>query len=164
VVKWSVLAVQYLYVHVPRFDSGGAFWHLLWNQALLALILGNLTTLALVGLRSGYAQLPFLLPLPVLPIGFKLRTEYRFAEPSRRLSLRLARAIDARDPRVADRFSPDAYWHPALRLAEGDTRTGARRDDWDRLDSGRLDSLMERFESEEVANDALYELDSPRSM
>uniref|UniRef100_A0A6T0W2C0 CSC1/OSCA1-like 7TM region domain-containing protein n=1 Tax=Alexandrium monilatum TaxID=311494 RepID=A0A6T0W2C0_9DINO len=150
VVKWLVLAVQYLYVHVPRFDSGGAFWHLLWNQALLALVLGNLTTLALVGLRSGYAQLPFLLPLPVLPIGFKLRAEYRFAEPSRRLSLRLARALDARDARTADRFSPDAYWHPALRLAEGEMLAGGRRNDWDRGSGPHLDSLMERSETEHV--------------
>ncbi|CAE8628725.1 unnamed protein product, partial [Polarella glacialis] len=114
VLRWLVLALRYLYVHVPRFDSGGAFWYLLWDQAILALILGDIATLATVGLRSGYAQLPFLLPLPLLPVAFRMRAEYRFAEPSRRLSLRVARALDARaDPDLADRFPHDAYWHPA---------------------------------------------------
>jgi len=142
VIKWFVLAVQYLYVHVPCFDSGGAFWYLLWNQALLALVFGNLTTLAVVCLRCGYAQAPFLLPLPVLPIGFKMRAEYRFAEPSRRLPLRLARELDAQDLGVAEQFDPYAYWHPALRLAECELLTGR--------DRGSLDVLAERLESEDL--------------
>lgn len=117
VVKWQVLALQYLYVHVPRFDSGGAFWYLLWDQSLLALLLGNMTTMAVVGLQAGYAQLPFLLPLPLLPVAFKMRAEYRFAEPSKRLSLRAAKILDAQaDPRLTERFAVDAYWHPGLRL------------------------------------------------
>jgi len=87
---------------------------------LLALVLGNLTTLAVVGLRAGYAQVPFLLPLPLLPIGFKLRAEYRFAGPSRRLSLRWAKKLDTEEPRLAERFESDAYWHPALRLGESE--------------------------------------------
>eukprot|EP00931_Biecheleriopsis_adriatica_P004421 TRINITY_DN106097_c0_g1_i1.p1 TRINITY_DN106097_c0_g1~~TRINITY_DN106097_c0_g1_i1.p1 ORF type:complete len:1234 (+),score=180.47 TRINITY_DN106097_c0_g1_i1:45-3746(+) len=116
VLRWLVLALRYLYVHVPRFDSGGAFWYLLWDQALLALVLGDVTTLAAVALRSGYAQLPFLLPLPLLPVAFRMRAEFRFAEPSRRLSLRAARTLDAKmDTTLADRFPHDAYWHPALR-------------------------------------------------
>lgn len=115
-LRWLVLALRYLYVHVPRFDSGGAFWYLLWDQAIMALFLGDVATLAAVALRSGYAQLPFLLPLPLLPVAFRLRAEFRFAEPSRRLSLRAARTLDARaDPNLADRFPFDAYWHPALR-------------------------------------------------
>lgn len=118
VVRWGVLAVKYLYVHVPRFDSGGAFWYQLWDQALLALVFGNLTTLAVVALRAGYPQLPFLVPLPLLPIGFKLRAEYRFAGPSQRLSLRWARSLDAENPDFAERFDPCAYWHPALQLTE----------------------------------------------
>jgi len=126
VVRWGVLSVRYLYVHVPRFDSGGAFWYLLWDQALLALVLGNLTTLAVVGLRAGYAQLPFLLPLPLLPMGFKLRAEFRFEGPSRRLSLKWARKLDQEDPTLSDRFDSQAYWHPALRIAESELFTGHR--------------------------------------
>jgi len=141
-IKWFVLAVQYLYVHVPCFDSGGAFWELLWNQAVFALVCGNVTTLAVVCLRCGYAQAPFLLPLPVLPIGFKLRAEYRFAEPSRRLPLRLARALDAQDPGAAEQFDPHAYWHPALRLAECELLTGR--------DRGSLDVLAERLEGDDL--------------
>lgn len=115
-LRWLVLALRYLYVHVPRFDSGGAFWYLLWNQAVLALILGDFTTLAAVALRSGYAQLPFLLPLPLLPIAFSALANFRFAKPSQRLSLRAARMVDARaDPNLSERFPLDAYWHPALR-------------------------------------------------
>mmetsp|Transcript_87086 Transcript_87086/g.202733 ORF Transcript_87086/g.202733 Transcript_87086/m.202733 type:complete len:209 (+) Transcript_87086:1760-2386(+) len=143
VVKWAVLAVQYLYVRVPRFDSGGAFWYLLWNQAMLALVFGNITTAAVVALQAGYAQLPFLLPLVVLPVGFKLRVEYRFREPSKRLSLRLARALDARDPCIAERFIPDAYWHPALRLTESEL-WGGRCGDKDKV----LGALFERLETE----------------
>lgn len=142
VIKWFVLAVQYLYVHVPCFDSGGAFWYLLWKQALFALVFGNLTTLAVVCLRCGYAQVPFLLPLPVLPIGFKMRAEYRFAEASRRLPLRLARALDAQDLGVAEQFDPYAYWHPALRLAECELLTGRER--------GSLDVLAERLECDDL--------------
>ncbi|CAK9098455.1 CSC1-like protein ERD4 (Protein EARLY-RESPONSIVE TO DEHYDRATION STRESS 4) [Durusdinium trenchii] len=41
-LRWLVLALRYLYVHVPRFDSGGAFWYLLWNQAGLALELPSI--------------------------------------------------------------------------------------------------------------------------
>eukprot|EP00913_Durusdinium_trenchii_P035024 g32764.t1 len=122
-LRWLVLALRYLYVHVPRFDSGGAFWYLLWNQAVLALILGDVTTLAAVALRSGYAQLPFLLPLPLLPVAFRTMTELRFAQPSQRLSLRSARQVDARaDPNLAERFPLDAYWHPALRHPGGEER------------------------------------------
>eukprot|EP00930_Biecheleria_cincta_P018604 TRINITY_DN14432_c0_g1_i1.p1 TRINITY_DN14432_c0_g1~~TRINITY_DN14432_c0_g1_i1.p1 ORF type:complete len:141 (+),score=15.63 TRINITY_DN14432_c0_g1_i1:196-618(+) len=120
VLRWLVLALRYLYVHVPRFDSGGAFWYLLWDQALLALVLGDLTTLAAVALRSGYAQLPFLLPLPLLPVAFRMRAEFRFAGPSRRLSLQAARALDAlADPQLFEHFQPDVYWHPVLRFCGG---------------------------------------------
>lgn len=125
VVKWQVLALRYLYVCAPRFDSGGRFWYLLWDQALLALVLGNGTTLALVSLRCGYGQIPFLLPLPLLPVLFKLRAEQRFTEASLRLSLRSARTLDAQNPRVAERLSHDAYWHPALRIAEGELRAAS---------------------------------------
>jgi len=161
--KWAVLAVRYLYVHAPRFDSGGAFWYLIWNQALLALVFGNLTTLAVVGMMSGYAQLPFLLPLPFLPIGFKLRAEYRFAQPSRRLSLRLARQLDAQDPRLSECFAPDAYWHPALRLPAGEF-LAARRGDRD-----PLDALAERMESDDLLSENLTprrpaRMDSPESL
>lgn len=36
------LAAPVVQVHVPRFDSGGAFWYLLWNQAGLALELPSI--------------------------------------------------------------------------------------------------------------------------
>eukprot|EP00434_Breviolum_minutum_P000476 symbB.v1.2.000411.t1/scaffold30.1/size407774/27 len=122
-LRWLVLALRYLYVHVPRFDSGGDFWYLLWNQAVLALILGDFTTLAAVALRSGYAQLPFLLPLPLLPVAFRAMANVRFSKPSQRLSLRVARMVDARaDPNLSERFPLDAYWHPALRHPGADDR------------------------------------------
>jgi len=122
-LRWLVLALRYLYVHVPRFDSGGDFWYLLWNQAVLALILGDFTTLAAVALRSGYAQLPFLLPLPLLPVAFRAMANVRFSKPSQRLSLRVARMVDARaDPNLSERFPLDAYWHPALRHPGTDDR------------------------------------------
>ncbi|CAK0864498.1 unnamed protein product [Prorocentrum cordatum] len=126
VVRWQVLAVRYLYVHVPRFDSGGAFWYLLWNQA-------------------GYGQLPFLLPLLVLPLAFKMRAEYRFLEASRRLSLTAARQLDANDPRLSEHFVSDAYWHPALRFSEAQP---AHADPWAGGGHMPLDAVEESWNME----------------
>jgi len=134
VLRWQVLAVRYLYVLVPRFDSGGAFFYLLWDQALVAMFLGDLVTLAVVGLQRGYAQLPFLLPLPLLPIAFKMRAEFRFAGASHRLSLRVARAVDGKDPSIAERFMVDAYWHPALRCEDLCVGTDRGRSHLDAVD------------------------------
>jgi len=128
VLRWQVLAVRYLYVLVPRFDSGGAFFYLLWDQALVALLLGDLATLAVVGLKRGYAQLPFLLPLPLLPIAFKMRAEFRFAGASHRLSLKVARAIDSKDPYLAEKFLPDLYWHPAFTIEDACVGIGSVTD------------------------------------
>jgi len=134
VLRWQVLAVRYLYVLVPRFDSGGAFFYVLWDQALVAMFLGDLVTLAVVGLQRGYAQLPFLLPLPLLPIAFKMRAEFRFAGASHRLSLRVARSVDGKDPLMADKFMVDAYWHPALRCEDLCVGTDRGRSHLDAVD------------------------------
>eukprot|EP00929_Paragymnodinium_shiwhaense_P062467 TRINITY_DN31186_c0_g2_i1.p1 TRINITY_DN31186_c0_g2~~TRINITY_DN31186_c0_g2_i1.p1 ORF type:complete len:1211 (-),score=199.81 TRINITY_DN31186_c0_g2_i1:145-3777(-) len=116
VIRRQVLAVRYLYVEVPRFDSGGAHWYLLWDQAMGAMFFAHATTIAVVALRGGYVQLPFLLALPVLTYAFKKRAEDRFFRPSRQLSLSAARVMDHyAGTRVADSFKADAFCHPALR-------------------------------------------------
>jgi len=100
VIDFCVRKYNLLYVHVLHFETHGGFWPVLASTALNGLVLGQMALLVIIGLKQGYWEQLFLLPLPFLTSLFNHYT-YMSGKPMLSPQPPLATAMELdkrRDP------------------------------------------------------------------
>lgn len=83
-----------LYVYVPQYEGGGRMWYSVFDRTLVALLLSHLTLIGYMAVLGAGYLIPFLLPLPLILIGFYRHCQHGYEEASLKLSLLAARRID----------------------------------------------------------------------
>jgi hypothetical protein len=57
---------QLLYIVVPNYESGGAFFYGLFNYSMIGLMASTITGIAFMAIKEGAAQAPLMIPLPFI--------------------------------------------------------------------------------------------------
>ena len=103
---------QVLYVYTPSYESGGDLFPLVCGRTIFGLICGQLTFMGYSIVRGGHvAQVLSIVPLIVYTLWAMKYFETNFVEPSRRLTLELARELDEKMEELA-RSRPPPQQHP----------------------------------------------------
>merc|ERR1712194_387843 len=104
---------QALYVYTPTYESGGRMFPQAVSKTLFALLTSQMTFIGYTLIRKGVFQIILLFPLPFLTVFFNSHIQYRYVEPSKKLSLERAVKIDALSDQSPE-FSDKAYQQPVL--------------------------------------------------
>jgi hypothetical protein len=130
-LSYAMYKYQLLYVYINNYEGGGTMWYAVYNRSMVSLLLGALTLLGYLAIKTDSSALtagPFYvtIPLPLYIIFVWRRINLRFHAPSMMLSLEAAMDIDAKEELRTGRrtfesnmstFSPKCYRQPSL--AEG---------------------------------------------
>eukprot|EP00607_Mallomonas_marina_P010478 CAMPEP_0182421544 /NCGR_PEP_ID=MMETSP1167-20130531/6968_1 /TAXON_ID=2988 /ORGANISM="Mallomonas Sp, Strain CCMP3275" /LENGTH=836 /DNA_ID=CAMNT_0024598791 /DNA_START=34 /DNA_END=2544 /DNA_ORIENTATION=+ len=121
----SYLAYKYqcLYVFVPKFESGGMMWYLVYYRLNLGLVISAVAMIGYMGIKKGAGQTPLLAPLPFIIILCWRYTESCFLAVSQNMSYSLAADIDIETADVVDlksAFSPSYYKQKCITAPHGE--------------------------------------------
>lgn len=58
------------YVYVPKFETGGKFWHELYNKMMSAIVLAEITVMIILSVKKGGIQSGLVIPLILLTVIF----------------------------------------------------------------------------------------------
>lgn len=93
---------QVLYVYTPSYESGGDLFPLVCDRTILGLICGQLTFMGYIIVRGGnIGQVLSTLPLIYYTLWTMRYFRSHFINPSKSLSLELARELDVKIERIA---------------------------------------------------------------
>lgn len=84
---------QVLYVAQPVYESGGTFWPLVFDRMMVGLLICQLATLGLFGLKQVPVQTAFLFPLPFITYIFHSACKKAFGQVSKTLPLSVASSV-----------------------------------------------------------------------
>lgn len=65
-IGWVVKRYQVMYMFVPRFETGGQFWPLVYDRIVVAMLVGQCTWVGAITLKEAPLCSSLLLPLPLL--------------------------------------------------------------------------------------------------
>ena len=60
---YTVLKFQFLFVYIPKFETGGKLWFEVFDRAMFLLLVASLSMLAYMSLKQGVNEVPALVPL-----------------------------------------------------------------------------------------------------
>lgn len=115
-----------MYVFVTKIESGGAFWRLLFNRFLFAMMLSNLIVGIVVWVQyDGSNAWAWIIPLPLALIGFKIYCRRKFddqmhynTKPNERDSIiagaGLPKLASRRSEKLRTRFGHPALYRPLI--------------------------------------------------
>lgn len=61
---------QFIYVYLPKYETGGKMWPMVFRYLLIGVLIAQLSTLGVVSLKYGIIQGPILIPLPFITFIF----------------------------------------------------------------------------------------------
>lgn len=122
---FSVVSVVYryllLYCHMPKFESGGAFFFLIIDRILFGVIMSNAFLFFWLVTRSLFGYALLVLPLPFVVVTFKAFSLEAYEDPCKRVALDEAVARTTEDlARATKAFDASTYAQPSLRRRGGD--------------------------------------------
>ena len=98
---------QVLYVYTPSYESGGDLFPLVCGRTIVGLVCGQLTFMGYSIVRGGHVtQVLTIVPLIMYTLWAMKYFETNFVEPSRRLTLELARELDEQMEEIAKSRPP----------------------------------------------------------
>ncbi len=117
-----------LYVHMPPYESGGEFYYLTVHRVLFGLGVSNVIVGFYMVVNRLYGHGLLMLPLPVICWGFASFCDKAYVEPSERMALNEAAAVERAGPEpehLSRRFDEHLYRQPVL--GDADIGDVARR-------------------------------------
>ncbi len=117
-----------LYVHMPPYESGGEFYYLTVHRVLFGLGVSNVIVGFYMVVNRLYGHGLLMLPLPVICWGFASFCDKAYVEPSERMALNEAAAVERAGPEpehLSRRFDEKLYRQPVL--GDADIGDVARR-------------------------------------
>ena len=82
-----VYKYQLLFVYIPKYESGGSFWHPCFRRSLISLLAGQLTLIGFMIVRAGVIEATLLVPLPFITLMFWRYCDDKMFKPTSVLSL-----------------------------------------------------------------------------
>ena len=109
---YVALKYQFLYVYVPEYESGGAFFYSLYKFTMIALMFTSVLIVAYMAIQEGIGQTILLIPLPIVVYLSWNYTEKKFKMLSQNMALNAAIVRDREINTKA--FDNELYRQPAL--------------------------------------------------
>eukprot|EP00618_Florenciella_parvula_P007886 CAMPEP_0119472762 /NCGR_PEP_ID=MMETSP1344-20130328/4686_1 /TAXON_ID=236787 /ORGANISM="Florenciella parvula, Strain CCMP2471" /LENGTH=261 /DNA_ID=CAMNT_0007505757 /DNA_START=589 /DNA_END=1371 /DNA_ORIENTATION=- len=115
---YSVYKYLCIYFYVPKFQTGGALYPVLFQHTLTGLSAAQCTLIGYMAIKQAWSQFFCVLPLPFTLIAFRWWCAAAYEQSSRVLSRETAVAVDeeyrSQSEQPCDSFDPNLYQQPAL--------------------------------------------------
>jgi hypothetical protein len=121
VLSHLICSWQIVFVFVPRYETGGRYWFVVFPRVILAVLSSQILLIAYLFTQEYFVQGSVLIPLPVALFTFYRYCTRTYEPQARQLSLDYIRTLDSTVKgnetayqRMIAVFREDAYSQPTL--------------------------------------------------